>query len=260
MGKLLRWLKTFNLFREYLREAGAHWQEVLGGASLPFLIWGIWFIVANPPVWINWSAVLLALLIAGYFVWRADHVRLMPKFEVRDYCFQDTPTQDTTGKPTGTSTWVQLLPKCLTDADVKACQGHLRRILRWSNRNNCWEETPLNETVELHWSHEDMYAAPMTLHPGIERRLNLFYVHSSNCIITPKVMPMPLRASYIFGNLSLDEVNAFLFDVKITAQDCADVDVTVRVQISNDPFRPFIEVMDHAAGQNIGSIPSSHIS
>lgn len=118
----------------------------------------------------------------------------------------------------------------------------------------------MNETVYLHWSHDDLYASPATLHPGVEPRLNVFYVSSSNNLITPRVFPMPLRAATMFDHLSLNEVNAFLFDIKITAKDCADVDVLLRVQTSNDPLRPFVEIVDTVDGQNTGSMPSSHIS
>jgi hypothetical protein len=41
------------------------------------------------------------------------------------------------------------------------------------------------------------------------------------------------------------------------------VDVLLRVQTSNDPFQPFVELVEseaHAGWHNIGSIPSSHIS
>jgi hypothetical protein len=261
-------LQRFRRFREehlafqYFTLVFTHWQAVLWGPSVLAVIWGMHFIVGTgtPPEWVNWTAVVLALFVAGYYTWRSDHVRLVPKFEVREFCFQDTPTIDPSGRATGTSTWLQLLPKCLTEADVEQCQGHLRRILRWSNSNG-WEESQMNETVLLYWSHEDAIPPmPLTLHPGIERRLNVFFVHSSNNLITPTVFPMPLRAATMFQHSSLDEVNAFLFDIKITAKDCADVDVLLRVQTSNDPFHPFIEIVDGTGSQNTGLIPSSHIS
>jgi hypothetical protein len=251
-----------HLVFQYFTLVFTRWQAVLWGPSVLAVIWGMHFIVgtATPPEWVNWTAVVIALFVAGYYTWRSDHVRLIPKFEVCEVCIQETPTQDPSGRPTGTSAWIQLLPRCLTEADVEQCQGHLRRILRWSNSNSKWEETPMNETVLLHWSNRDSYPPPETLHPGIEPRLNVFYVHSSNNLITPTAFPLPLRAATIFSNLSLDEVNAFIFDIKITAKDCRDVDVLLRVKTSNDPFHPFVDIVDTVAGQNTGSMPSSHIS
>jgi len=73
----------------------------------------------------------------------------------------------------------------------------------------------MNEPVLLPWSNKDSHAPPETLHPEIEPRLNVFYVHSSNNLITPTVFPVPLRAATMFSNLSLDEVNAFLFDIRL---------------------------------------------
>jgi hypothetical protein len=163
-GAVRRWLKrrfaTLDWLPEYFTAAAKTMQDILWGALLPFVAWGIWFIVSNPPTWVNATAIGTALFLAGYYVWRADHVRLIPRFEVKDFCYQDTPTTDAGGHPTGRSTWVQLLPKCLTDADVETCEGHLRRILHWSNSESRWEETPMNESVMLHWSHEDIYATP----------------------------------------------------------------------------------------------------
>jgi hypothetical protein len=80
MRRIFNWFNkrfgAFDLLPQYFTAAGQQIQNVLWGALMPFLVWGIWFIVSTPPVWINWTAVLLALFIAGYYVWRADHVRL----------------------------------------------------------------------------------------------------------------------------------------------------------------------------------------
>ena len=205
------------------------------------MIYGLYSLFKTPPPLANWLAIVGALFLAGFYLWRADHIRLMPKFEAHEVRIQDSPTADKGGNPTGSSTLVQLLPKCLTDAEIENCQGHLRRILRWSYFNNRWEETEMNETVLLHWSHEDEAPVPITLHPGIERRLNVFYVRSGENVITPKVSPMPLRAADMFRSL---EPSAFLFDIKITAKDCPDVDVLLRVEKTHDPARPVVEIAD----------------
>jgi hypothetical protein len=117
MRKFLNWfaerIGELDLLRDYFASIAAHWQAVLWGAGVPAVIWGIWFIVGAPPSWVNWTAVLVALFLANYYVWRADHVRLIPKFGVPEVIkFQSTPTMNpTTGQDTGTSVWVQLLPQ-----------------------------------------------------------------------------------------------------------------------------------------------------
>jgi hypothetical protein len=86
MRLIFQWINkrfgTFDLLPQYFTAAGQQIQNVLWGALLPFLVWGIWFIVGTPPAWINWTAVFIALFIAGYYVWRADHARLQRKIVV----------------------------------------------------------------------------------------------------------------------------------------------------------------------------------
>lgn len=86
MRRIFEWLKkrfgTFDLLPEYFTAAGSQMQNILWGALLPFLAWGIWFVLGNPPLWVNATAVGLALFVAGYHVWRADHVRLERKLEI----------------------------------------------------------------------------------------------------------------------------------------------------------------------------------
>jgi hypothetical protein len=86
MRRIFKWLNkrfgTFDLLPEYFTAAGQQIQNVLWGALLPFLVWGVWFIVGTPPAWINWTAVLVALFVAGYYVWRADHLRLEKKLGI----------------------------------------------------------------------------------------------------------------------------------------------------------------------------------
>src|ERR1700733_3028951 len=79
-----RRFQTFDRLPQYFTAAASQMQNILWGALLPFLAWGIWFIVSNPPTWVNVTAVGLALVMAGYYVWRADHVRLEQKNEVTE--------------------------------------------------------------------------------------------------------------------------------------------------------------------------------
>jgi hypothetical protein len=86
MHRFIRWLNkrfgTFDLLPEYFTAAASQMQNILWGALLPFVAWGIWFVLGNPPMWVNATAIGLALFLAGYYVWRADHIRLEPKVEI----------------------------------------------------------------------------------------------------------------------------------------------------------------------------------
>ena len=86
MRRIFKWLNkrfgTFDLLPKYFTAAAGAMQNILWGALLPFLAWGIWFIVSSPPTWVNVTAIGVALFLAGYYVWRADHVRLQQKIVV----------------------------------------------------------------------------------------------------------------------------------------------------------------------------------
>jgi hypothetical protein len=86
MRRIFTWLNkrfgTFDLLPEYFTAAASQMQNILWGALLPFVAWGIWFIVGSPPLWVNATAIGVALFLAGYYVWRADHVRLQAAFAI----------------------------------------------------------------------------------------------------------------------------------------------------------------------------------
>jgi hypothetical protein len=165
-------------------------------------------------------------------------VRLMPKFAVRGVKYQPTPTMNPkTGQHTGTSVYVQLLLKCLTEASVEDCAGHLKAIHRWSEEKQKWEETDLNESVRLGWSHGDERHSPITLEPDIERRLNVFFVHSSQNLIVPIVYPLPLRWESVFN---VDDT--FRFDITVRGKDCGPVNLFMHVKCGDTWDKPLTEL------------------
>jgi hypothetical protein len=228
-----RWLKTFNLFWKYLRAAGEHWQEILGGASVPFLIWGVWFIVGNPPAWINWSAVLFALLIAGYFVWRADHVRLIPLLGIAGVFVKEVPTN----LPGMRRVYVQILPKCLTEATAEACVGHLLRVYKRFSSEEEWILTDINEPLVLEWSYGGF--GPRDLHSELGQRLNVCFRDNQIIQIQPTLEIAPSRWKEVF-----DSTGIFRFDIRITAKNCAPVDTSVSVTLDRCKWNePKVEIL-----------------
>lgn len=212
MRNIWGWIKSFNLFGEYVKAAGQHWQQVLGGASIPFLIWCVWFYVGNPPVWLNWSAVLVALLGAGYYVWRADHIRLIPKLKIAGTRFQDTPLTLGGFGIIDNRTFVQLLPECLTDAPVYECRAYLQRVDKQVGQDQ-WEPTNLDRNLLLHWGEDKV-----ELHPQSERPVNVFYIqHRTNQII-PNLPPNADIPREKFDLLFMKEP-ALRFYVQITCSD-----------------------------------------
>src|SRR6266446_5679176 len=63
-----------HLVFQYFTLVATAWQALLWGGSVLAVAWGVRFIVGTWPEWVNWTAVLVAF-VAGYHVWRTDHVR-----------------------------------------------------------------------------------------------------------------------------------------------------------------------------------------
>ena len=86
--KTRRWLEHFDYLSDYISAAYSQfvsilWGESLGtglghllGVAMPFLILAAYSQFQTPPSYVNWLAIVFAVLIAGYYVWRGDHVRL----------------------------------------------------------------------------------------------------------------------------------------------------------------------------------------
>jgi len=88
-----RWLKrrvsTFDYFWDYIEAAYGHFNDIFWGVAVTGVIFaipfGIYAVVSQfkqPPSWLNWLAVISAVLLAGYYVWRADHVRLIRRLSI----------------------------------------------------------------------------------------------------------------------------------------------------------------------------------
>jgi hypothetical protein len=79
--RLLRWMRL-DLVPDYFVALYEQWHAILWGASVPAVIFFLWWTLGLPPfaaiaVWF-----VIALFFAGYFVWRADHVRLQQKISI----------------------------------------------------------------------------------------------------------------------------------------------------------------------------------
>ena len=105
------------------------------------------FTVGTWPEWVNRTAVLVALFVAGDYVRRTDHVRLIPQFEAKQFVEQSTPVLFS-GRPIGMAIYFQLVPKCLTDANVEECRGFLTAAQVFREQ---WDISE-SEVLPLQWS------------------------------------------------------------------------------------------------------------
>ena len=218
------WIKqrrdTLGLLSEYLRVIIQQWNDILwlSVPAFPFVIW--WFL-GNPPVWIVAVVFVWVLVLAGYYAWRAERIRLIPQITLNEIVLQPT----TTGDPTQNAIYAQVVPKCLSQASVGSCEGYLLRVMRWDKING-WMPTELNQPLRLKWS---FYGSTLlTLHPGIDQRLNLFSVTNVHNVMRLETDPVPVAAFYL-----LRFQDRFRFDVRITSHDCPPADMSVFVHIGD---------------------------
>ena len=235
MRNLLQRFKRFrkeHLLFQYFTLVFTRWQAVLWGGSVLAVAFGWHFVTADWPYPVKVTACVVALFFAGYYVWRADHIRLIPKLEVVAKAhLQETPVEQGTER----RIFVQIEPKCLTDSPVTECLGHLLRVYkRWGNEE--WELTEMNERILLEWSHYG--SVPITLYPSGGQYLNICWRTTSLNVIIPACNPRPSRWREVF-----DSVGTFRFDVEITSRECSPVHASVMVNIDQTEWnKPMVEV------------------
>ena len=200
----------------YLTKTLAVWNDLLwlSVAVSPFVIW--WFI-GSPPTQIVVAVLFVLFVLAGYYTWREDYVRLMPKLEFRQpaFCLHTATTED----PEEQRRYVQILPMCSTEAPITACEGHLLRIMHFANNN--WVPTELDHRIALNWSFYG--AVPQTIFPDIDHRINLFWFNNRGAIAL-ETFPQVFAIRHIFV------LNPLRFDVRITASNNPPLDISLRIE------------------------------
>jgi hypothetical protein len=230
---------SLTLFPTYFTKVATTWQGVLWGGSVAFAAWGINFMVSNQKYWITWTAIVVALLFAGYYVWRADHIHLIPHLEVNGFTTAKTPVS--TGNEI--RTYVQLLPKCVTKTRIIGCEANLIQVQRRSNITEEWQPTAMNEAVPLEWS---IYGpGSRIIQPGVEPRLNVCYVsffmgrRDQVRQIFPAITIHLLRWESVFKYEGF-----FRFDIRLTSENCPPVDVSVSVSLTpSQILEPVVELL-----------------
>jgi len=228
-----------HLVFQYFTLVATAWQALLWHGSVLAVAWGVRSIVGIWPEWVNWTAVLVVLFVAGYYVWRTDDVRLIPQFEVKQFVEPSTPVLFG-GRPIGTAIYFQLVPKCLTDANVEECRGCLTAVFREQ-----WDISE-SEVLPLQGSHGDTQKPPepLTLYPGAENRLNVFSIYSDQPDVRPCVFPWPARFTQKVSRspIALQNFAAVRFFIQLAARDCAPHKVTMTVTLTTEPFHPIVEL------------------
>ncbi|MGA9665709.1 MAG: hypothetical protein WBQ69_04570, partial [Gallionella sp.] len=181
--------------------------EIFWGPTLLGIIFGIYTLWHSPArVWFL-AYVLIVVYLTGYYLWRAYHVRLMPRLELNTPLIVDT----TTNIAQLNRRFVQIPATCLTQTRLDNCGGQLLRV--WKRVDNDWQLTQVDEPLDLNWSILDL---PTTfLEQNVNRRLNVFFLENINRNINFASSRVPFRMA-----LSSAPFDVFRFDVRIGAPDC----------------------------------------
>jgi hypothetical protein len=216
-------LRAYDLFPEYIRSIKHAGWDVLWAPVLPSVLYTLWWFLANPPWWITLLYVVWLITVTGYFVWRLDHIRLMPKLGVGDV----TMAYSGTGKPNQKRIYVQIPIQCVTEGSIRNCRGQLLRVFKWvrgpEGHEDRWELTHIAETLDLWWSMVD--EPILMLEHGADRRLDVFFVEntSRNMVIWTRLRP----------RLASAPSDRFKFDVRIAGDDCLPMYISLEVVIGD---------------------------
>lgn len=203
-----------------------HAWEIFWGAGLVGIICTLFTLYYSPSLrWLGWIVAWL-FLVAGYYVWRADHVRLIPKFSVTTLC---PPNETDTEDGNVTNLFIQIIPECLTDSPVLGCRARLLQVSKKFEDDEDWRVTSMDSPLFLDW---DYYGSgEFTLEPGIRQRVNVCWWSNRFRMIIPCVSPLPSKYRNVFNDFE-----SFKFDIRITAKDCEPVDVSVLVSLRERPW------------------------
>jgi hypothetical protein len=258
MRKLRAWLSSrFLSLLDYFHAIAKQWMNILFGETVVgvvFLLWWALFNPKNPPLILVF---VVAMFVAGYYAWLADHSRLVPKFEVKSHCLLETPVVSfQTGHPMGSRVICQLLPKCLSAENVEECVGFLTQVSRWDEKKG-WEVIE-DEPHALEWSLGN--EEPITLYAGAESRLNVYYVNNVlPYAIRPSIIPYPSRLEPGFTNTFAagSSICAYRLRVQLMAKNCSPIDVQLKLQSGPDFLRPWVTLGDFSANDSIEANPQT---
>lgn len=179
MSKVGQWFKRrfkeLDLLEKYFPLLFTRWQAAMWGGSVLAVAFGWHFITSDWPYPVKLSACIAALFFAGYYVWRADHVRLQQKIEVVRVRTHSYP-HNAGGE--GTQYYFEIVNKSEA-ATIHGVRVQLMEVIP-EIENRDWFPIP------LHLKHDNpvsgVFMQSFDLHPGEPRNIDLFTTASGNSV------------------------------------------------------------------------------
>jgi hypothetical protein len=193
------------------------WESFWGPTVLS-IVFGLLTLWYTPTlVWFCVYSLIVSFM-TGYYLWRAEYVRLQPHLKIEKIIAQITDTED---KDT-TKIFLQVVPECITNAPVLECRARLLLVSKRDGHGQ-WVPTQMNSPLKLVW---DYYGyEPLTVEPGISQRLNICWWDNRFTAVVPTVDPMPSKWRGIIGP------GPFKFDIRVSARECSPIDFSVTVNL-----------------------------
>jgi hypothetical protein len=215
----------------YVKAISKQWNSILFGEGVLGVIFLLWWALGTPPLALIFAS---AAIVAGFFVWCAEYVKSLPKISVVGWTSEQAEAR--VGASVGTWMWIQIQPKCLTDAPVTCCKAHLITVFR--KTPDCeWQPTGKNEASFLKWSvceNEEI-----TLEPKAEMRINVCISESMSDFLRAEHIPSRARNDFVI-------TNTLSFDIKITGNNCPPVFVSLEVSFTQNKWnKPSCVLRNH---------------
>jgi hypothetical protein len=206
--------------REYWHQVWGHAWETWWGAGVIGSICTALTLYYSPSRWILGWVFAWAFLVAGYYTWRPYHLRSIKKIKLLSSRMTYAPTNALSHE----RKFAQVLVGCATEAPLEDCRGQLLKAWKWSTYHEKWEPTALDEVLDLLWSKVD--ETSITLNPGADRQLDIFFVQHNTWQLTPWSES---------GSIALlcSPGGVFKFDLMVWAKECKAEFVSIKATVGN---------------------------
>jgi hypothetical protein len=228
----LRFVKAqfllLDLFPDYIvsiKRLG--WDKAWGPAVLciAYCVW--WFRPQPPPWYVTMAFICGLVLITGYYLWRADHVQLIPKLTIDKSNLQVTAANDGSKR-----LFAQLIVKSSSEQSVDDCAGFINEIFKWSHETGTWRSV-MDQPLPLMWGNIDGLLC--TLWPGMAQPLNIFFVANTGDRVGEMHPWNKSVPNWILAVLELKRPgDIFKFDILVGAKGGVSVRASLIVTIGTN--------------------------
>ncbi len=219
---------------DYLSSVKRQWVDVAWGVGMPavafIVLWSLEVIKDKRTIAYFF---LWALLVAGYYVWRADHIRLVPRVRFEGFASDFTPSEVD----------VQVTLACTTESVVHDCMVYVVKICK--RDGDTWVDLLENNALPVDWTSP---SAKFDLMPGIIKRVSFARIVSNGLLLVCS-RDVSSRLTAVLQQSLVDRGSVLRIDLRAASPDCPHADMSLRFEAAERWFEPLITRLDE------GNIP-----